>query len=54
MGNEVFLYTRASAYELTARVPPQPLPQPGQSIALAFDTAKLHFFDPETEAAVAG
>jgi multiple sugar transport system ATP-binding protein len=54
MGNEIFLYARGDAYELTSRIPPQPLPPPGQPIPLAFDLDKLHFFDPDTEASVAG
>jgi multiple sugar transport system ATP-binding protein len=46
MGNEIFLHASAGEHELTARVPPQPLPEPGAEIALAFDDRRLHFFDP--------
>jgi multiple sugar transport system ATP-binding protein len=46
MGNEVFLHASAGEHELTARVAPQPLPEPGAEIALALDGRRLHFFDP--------
>jgi multiple sugar transport system ATP-binding protein len=45
MGNEIFLHASAGEHELTARVAPQPLPEPGREIALALDDARLHFFD---------
>ena len=54
MGNEVFLHTRTPAQEITARVEPQPLPQAGQPITLAFDPAKLHFFDATSGTVIAG
>ncbi len=53
MGNEVFLYSRSLDYQLVARVAPQELPEPGESIRLALDVTKLHFFDAESELAVA-
>ena len=46
MGNEVFLHASAGEHEVTARVAPQPLPEPGAEIALALDESKMHFFDP--------
>jgi multiple sugar transport system ATP-binding protein len=52
MGNEIFLYARTPGHEVVARVAPQPLPDPGQPVELAFDLTKLHFFDPETEEAI--
>jgi multiple sugar transport system ATP-binding protein len=52
MGNEVFVYARSLDQEVVARVAPQPLPEPGQGIRLAFDLRKLHFFDKESELAV--
>lgn len=52
MGNEIFLYVRSLDQELVARVAPQPLPEPGQSIRLALDLNKLHFFDSESELSV--
>ncbi|GIV62335.1 MAG: hypothetical protein KatS3mg044_1201 [Rhodothermaceae bacterium] len=52
MGNEIFVYARAGEQTLVARVPPQPLPGPGEPVRLAFDLARLHFFDAETEEAI--
>ncbi len=54
MGNEIFLYTRSLEQSIVARISPQDLPAPGQSVRLAFDTDKMHFFDSETELAIAG
>jgi multiple sugar transport system ATP-binding protein len=48
MGNEIFLYTRAGEHEVIARVPPQPLPEPGEPIRLAFDLGRLHWFDADS------
>jgi multiple sugar transport system ATP-binding protein len=52
MGNEVFIYARAADSAIVARVAPQELPEPGEAIDLAFDLKKLHFFDPESGAAI--
>ncbi len=49
MGNEIFIYTRSLDEEVVARVAPQPLPEPGEKVQLAFDLRKLHFFDAESE-----
>jgi multiple sugar transport system ATP-binding protein len=54
MGNELFLYARSSANEIVARVPPQPLPPPGQTIALSIDPRHVHFFDCDSEEAIVG
>ncbi len=54
MGNEIFLYSRSLEQSIVARVAPQNLPAPGESIRLAFHTDKLHFFDAETEMAITG
>jgi multiple sugar transport system ATP-binding protein len=48
VGNEVFLNLRLAGHELVARVAPQPLPERGANMALAFDPAALHFFDAAT------
>jgi multiple sugar transport system ATP-binding protein len=48
MGNEIFLHGSAGEHELTARVAPQSLPEPGTQIALALDDRRLHFFDAAT------
>ena len=52
LGNEIFVYARSGEARLTARVPPQPLPQPGSPITLAVDLERLHFFDAATGAAI--
>ena len=49
MGNEIYLYATTSAgTAITARVPPQSLPAPGQPIELAFDAGRVHLFDGQT------
>ena len=49
LGNEVLLYGRVGAAELTARVMPGPrLPAPGETVALAPDPERLHLFDAAT------
>ena len=53
MGNEVFIHARTGEQDITARVIPQPLPEPGQPVRLAFERSKLHFFDAESGAVIA-
>ncbi|MDQ3948798.1 MAG: TOBE domain-containing protein, partial [Gemmatimonadota bacterium] len=48
MGNEVFLHASAGEHDVTARVAPQSLPEPGAEIALALDESRMHLFDPVT------
>ncbi len=48
MGNEIFLYTRSAAGAMVARIAPQPLPEVGSSVSLAFDTAMVHLFDADS------
>ncbi len=48
LGNEIFVYATVGPFSITARVSPQPLPQPGEPVTLAFDLAKAHFFDAVT------
>jgi multiple sugar transport system ATP-binding protein len=48
LGNEVFIYSSVGPNTITARIAPQPLPQLGEPITLAFDFAKSHFFDRES------
>jgi multiple sugar transport system ATP-binding protein len=45
MGNEVFVHARRGAHAVVARVTPQPLPEPGQRIALAIAVERTHLFD---------
>ena len=52
MGNESFIYAGVSEQPLTARVSPQALPASGETIRLAMDLRKLHFFDADTERAI--
>ena len=49
VGNEMFLYLRFAGSELVVRTPPGAPPLCGESISLAFDPERLHFFDAETE-----
>jgi multiple sugar transport system ATP-binding protein len=53
MGNEVIVYLKAGSDALIARVPPQNAPRPGESVAVGFAPDHLHFFDAETELALA-
>ena len=48
VGNEIFITARAVEMEVTARVPPQPLPGIGQPIAFTYPLAKLHYFRADT------
>jgi len=48
LGNEVFLYARAGAHDIIARIPPRTLPPLGSPITLAFDTTRIHFFETAT------
>ena len=52
MGNEIFLHAKAADHEISARVAPQAIPEPGQPLTLAVDTAKAHFFDAESGMAI--
>ena len=53
MGNEIFIYARSLDHLIVARVAPQRLPEPGETLKLAFDTSKLHFFDADSEVSLA-
>ncbi len=52
MGNEIYLYVRAGAHTLIARVGPQAQFEVGRRLELAFDLARAHFFDQQTEEAI--
>ena len=45
VGNEIFLNLRFGGCDLVSRVPPMPLPEPGGTIQLAYQSAALHCFD---------
>ena len=49
LGAEVNLYFTADQIDITARVNPRTTARPGDSIKIAFDLAKMHLFDKETE-----
>lgn len=49
LGAEVFLYFSIDQYDVTARVNPRTTARPGDTIKIAFDLAKLHVFDKESE-----
>ncbi|MCB0719528.1 MAG: sn-glycerol-3-phosphate ABC transporter ATP-binding protein UgpC [Bacteroidetes bacterium] len=53
MGNEIVLYARSLEHVVVARVEPQTLPEPGQTIRLGIDSTKIRFFDGATGLAVA-
>jgi multiple sugar transport system ATP-binding protein len=52
MGNEILLNGHAGEAAITARVPPQPVPEPGEEAHFAVELARLHLFDAETGAAI--
>jgi multiple sugar transport system ATP-binding protein len=52
LGNEVLVYARAGAHDLTARVAPRALPEPPAEIELALNLAHLHFFETEGGAVI--
>jgi multiple sugar transport system ATP-binding protein len=52
MGNEIFVYARAAGQEIVARIAPNRLPAVDEAVRLVFDTDRIHFFDPETGAAL--
>ncbi len=54
MGNEIFLHAKGADQEISARVAPQAIPEAGQPVTLAFDAAKVHFFDAESGMAIGG
>ncbi len=53
MGNEVIVYLKAGNTTLIARVPPNDAPRPRDSVTVGFVPDRLHFFDAETELALA-
>lgn len=49
LGAEVLLYMSADHNDLTAKVDPRSLAQPGDSLKVALDLNKVHIFDKETD-----
>ena len=52
MGSEVYLYLDCRGAKMTARVAPATASRTGSHVKVAFDTAKLHLFDAESELAI--
>jgi multiple sugar transport system ATP-binding protein len=48
VGNEIFLNLRFGACDLVSRVPPMPLPEPGGTVQLAYQSTALHCFDAQS------
>jgi multiple sugar transport system ATP-binding protein len=53
LGSELFVYLRSNGHEFTSRMPSRAQMAPGQSVAVVFDTEKMHVFDKQTEQALA-
>lgn len=49
MGAEIYLYLTIGETNLTARVSPRSSSKAGDTIKIAFDTARMHIFDKDTE-----
>ncbi len=49
MGAETYLYMNCEGQAINARVAPTNTARPGDKIKIAFDTAKIHLFDKDTE-----
>ncbi|MCF8144425.1 MAG: sn-glycerol-3-phosphate ABC transporter ATP-binding protein UgpC [Deltaproteobacteria bacterium] len=49
VGNEIFLNLSHAGKEIVLRTLPRPLPEPGATMTLTFDSKRLHFFDADTE-----
>ncbi|HEU4564765.1 MAG TPA: sn-glycerol-3-phosphate ABC transporter ATP-binding protein UgpC [Gemmatimonadaceae bacterium] len=52
MGHEIILHGRAGGSDLTARIAPRRIPEPGDMVPVSLDERHLHFFDPETQRAI--
>ncbi|MBC7188094.1 MAG: sn-glycerol-3-phosphate ABC transporter ATP-binding protein UgpC [Calditrichaeota bacterium] len=53
MGNEIFLYLSCGRNSMVARIPARREPAVGEKMDVVFDMSKVHFFDKNTEEAVA-
>ena len=49
MGAETYLYMMCEGQSVNARVSPTSTARPGDKITIAFETAKIHLFDKDTE-----
>ena len=48
VGNEVFVNLVYAGQTLVARMPPQRLPEPGETLRVTVEGATPHLFDPDT------
>jgi multiple sugar transport system ATP-binding protein len=53
LGNEVLVHWDTPVGPIVSRVPGQVAPHEGENVTLHFELGKLHFFDPESERALA-
>ncbi|MDQ6831175.1 MAG: sn-glycerol-3-phosphate ABC transporter ATP-binding protein UgpC [Gemmatimonadota bacterium] len=53
LGNEVVIYASGKKHDITARMSPRPLPEPGSPIELAVRPERVHYFDAETALVIA-
>ena len=49
MGSETYLYLNVAGSNITARVDPRSTARAGDTIKIALDPNRLHFFDKDTE-----
>ena len=49
LGEEIMFYTRVEYTEFVSKVDARDFHNPGETVELAFDVNKAHFFDKETE-----
>ena len=52
LGNELLVSASIPGHELTLRIPPQPLPEPGSPLGIVADPARVHRFDPASGARI--
>jgi len=52
MGSEIIAYVLVGTQTLVARLDPRSQARPGQPITLAFETERMHLFDPESTLAL--
>ena len=52
MGNEIIIYANTGIHRLVARLHPQELPSPGNTLNLMIKADSIHFFDSDTEKAI--
>ena len=48
LGNETLVNLRVGAHALVSRMPPRPLPPPGEALSLQIEPGRWHAFDAST------